>query len=178
VKRSLLDRPWIRISGYIAVAILLFVFLDQHDVEYFQSIGGPVFGDSRTYGRFLHLWFLIAVITVPVTMYSSPRLAAIWDDYVFTSVNAMAISSGYCWLVMRAYFGSFAMRQTAVDVIPIIGIWALMFLARFPVKRIVKLNVLVLCAVIPLALQYVVIAGPHEHLKITQTQQGDGHAKQ
>ncbi len=107
------------------------------------------------------MWLVIVLASLPLQSLLDPRLSELWNDFVLTPANVLMISNGYFWLVMRTYVRSFPLSQTSLDAGPIFGICILMTLARIPVRQIAKVNLVVLSAVAPLALQYVLIAVEH-----------------
>lgn len=144
---------------YLGVAIALYGFLEQVQPTYFAPIARPILDNWLLYSYALNLWFLIILTDALVRWFLPEKLSGMWMDYIVTPINAMLLSCGYFWLVMRAYVGSFS--QISIEIAPIVGICVLMALARSPVGQIAKLNLVVLCVVAPLALQYALIAVQH-----------------
>lgn len=153
-----MTKPWIINLVFVVLAASMYEFLEQHDVEYFEAIAEPILNNWRIYVHFLNYWFVVVGVSLILTSFSSATISPLWKDYVFVPVNSLLISSGYFRLVIRLYFFSFSGYQTLIDILPIVGVCALMLLARFSPAQVAKFNIVVLFAIAPLALQYALIA--------------------
>lgn len=163
MQRFQLLKDWFRTRdfGYIAVALLLYCIINHLDVSYFTVIAGPMFYDWSFQTPYLNLWFWIAVLHLPLSLFLTDSLLSIWKNYVLISANAMLISCGYFGLALRTYLYSFPIDLNVISAIPIFGVAILMLLARFRLSEVIKINLLALCVVTPLALQYALIADHH-----------------
>lgn len=144
----------------VCIALIVFLrdFMLEHSVSYFTSIYNLIFETWVGYAYCLDVWAFVMVLDSLLPAKAQKSIGLPWQMYAVAAVNAILLSNAFFMAIVRLYYLSFDMRGLYISLLPLAGVYTLMFLNRFPWRQVVFFTIMLICVNIPIAVQWAHVA--------------------